>query len=565
MGLNGILYTAGRSLETFSAGIQVAGQNVSNANTPGYVREHLHVGTSAPYQSNGLLFGTGANAIGIRQQIDLFLEQQLHAANSDMHASLARVEGYTQLQLILGELGSNDLSSRLNQFLGTINEVVNQPELLSNRQQVTQVGDQLAWTINTMRSQLDRARQSTNSTVQGTVNEANELIQQIATLNKQIVQMESAGLLKSDAGGLRTERLTALNRLSEIMPIQVRMHDNGMIDVHTGSNVLILNDTVNLLETYQVSDRGVPVDQVRFARTQNDFEAVTGELAGRIAARDDVLGGFVDELDAYARALIHGMNRVHSQGQGETGFQQVTATYAVADAGVPLNAAGLSFPIQHGSFEILVHDKTTNSIQSRVIDIDLDGLGGNDTTLNDLQAVLDGIPHVQAAIDTFGKLSLSASPGYEIKFGNDNSGVLAALGINTFFQGVDANSIKINDQLKKDPLLFAVGQGGGLGDNSIAVQMAKFAEQGTDLLGGLSLDEFYLKTVTHISTASSAETAMSDGYTSFQRSLYGQRQQISGVSLDEEAIRIMEMQHGYMAAARIISVIEELFNTLVRM
>ena len=45
----------------------------------------------------------------------------------------------------------------------------------------------------------------------------------------------------------------------------------------------------------------------------------------------------------------------------------------------------------------------------------------------------------------------------------------------------------------------------------------------------------------------------------------GQRQQISGVSLDEEAIRIMEMQHGYMAAARIITTVEELFRTLVNL
>ena len=43
MGLTASLYTAGQSLELFSAGIQVAGQNVANANSPNYVRERLLV------------------------------------------------------------------------------------------------------------------------------------------------------------------------------------------------------------------------------------------------------------------------------------------------------------------------------------------------------------------------------------------------------------------------------------------------------------------------------------------------------------------------------------------
>ncbi|MBB02761.1 MAG: hypothetical protein CMJ47_08955 [Planctomyces sp.] len=90
-------------------------------------------------------------------------------------------------------------------------------------------------------------------------------------------------------------------------------------------------------------------------------------------------------------------------------------------------------------------------------------------------------------------------------------------------------------------------------------------EQPLDSLGGFSLDEFYERVVTQVAEGASAESAIASGFTSFQASLLGQRQQISGVSLDEEAIRILEMQHGYTASARIISTLEELFNTLVNL
>jgi len=563
MGLTASLYTAGQSLELFSAGIQVAGQNIANANSPNYVRERLLVSTSSPYQSGGLLFGTGAQADGIRQQLDKNLESQIYLANADVSSANARVNGYTQLQLIIGELGESDLSTRLNDFLGAMNDLVNQPELTANRQQVVQQGELLANTITSMRDQLDRARTSINSSLNELVVEANELIQQIADLNPQIVRMESAGLLNSDAGGLRTERLTALNRLAEIMPIRIVEQENGIVDVFSGNDYLVIQGSTNELELVREEDRGIAVDQVRFSKTQHALSAESGELMGAVEARDSILGGFVDQLDQYARALVFDMNTIHSSGEGTVGYQSVTSLYEINDPTAALNQAGLTYTPQHGSFDVKVYDKTTDTYKTTTIDIDLDGLGGNDTTLEDLRAALAAVGNLDASIDTTGRLTISAAAGYDVRFSNDSSNTLAALGINTFFNGKDANEISVNSALVDNPNLLAVGTGGGAGDNSNAVRLATFMEQPLDSLGGFSLDEFYERVVTQVAEGASAESAIADGFSSFQASLLGQRQQISGVSLDEEAIRILEMQHGYTASARIISTLEELFNTLV--
>jgi flagellar hook-associated protein 1 FlgK len=141
MGLNATLATAARSLEVYSAGIHVAGQNISNANTPGYIREELLLEAGQPYKKGGLVFGTGVLAAGIVQQIDSFLETRIHGANSDFSASEAKDAIYKQLEGEIRELSGDDLSTALNDFLATINNLMNQPESAALRQIAVQEGE----------------------------------------------------------------------------------------------------------------------------------------------------------------------------------------------------------------------------------------------------------------------------------------------------------------------------------------------------------------------------------------------------------------------------------------
>ena len=563
MGLISSLSTASRSLEIYTAGIEVAGSNVANANTPGYVREELLLSPAAPFEKGGLLFGTGASADGVRQRIDNNLEAQIHQANADAGSATARQDGYNELQLVLSELSGQDLSTKLNEFTGAVNELVNQPELLANRQGVVQQGVSLSDAITSTREKIDRVRNGLTAEIGSLADEANTLIDRISFLNQRIIQTESAGLLKSHAGALRSDRLTALNRLSEIVPTRIVEEANGTVNVYSGSDYLIIEGTKQYLESYSVADRGVPINKFRFSNTQTDVPLNSGELTGKLEARDNILGGFVDQLDQYASAVIQQVNLIHSSGEGLRGYTELTGTYAVDDSTAALNDAGLDLTPTHGSFEVKLYNTTTGTTQTTRINVDLDGSGGNDTSLDDLQASLDAVTNLNASVDTFGRLKLTTDSGFEVKFSNDTSGALAALGINTFFTGDDSNSIQVQQDLIDDPQLLAVGQGGGAGDNRNAIELASFMEKEVDSLNGQSIDQFYGLVTAQIAESSSAEKALADGFTSFRDSLMGQRQQISGVSVDEEAIKIMQYQQGYSAAARVISTIDELFTALL--
>jgi len=565
MGLNAALGVAGRALEVFTAGIQVSGQNIANANTPGYIREELLLDPAYPYRKGSLVFGTGVSASGIVQQIDLFLETRIHAANSDYTASHARESIYLQLEAQVRELGDEDLSTAFNNFLATIDEAVNQPESIPLRQLVIQQGTELANDIASLRLRIDELRKAQTVRIDQLVSEANDLIRRVDDLNGKIARVESGGLLGSDAGALRTERYNALNRLSEIIPIRFREREDGGVDVFTGSDFLILTGAYQQLETFTTADRNVLIQNIRLSRTGTPLDnASGGELRGILDGRDVVLGQFVDNLNTLTSNLINEFNLIHASGEGLVGFTSLAATNRLDDPAAVLNAAGLGLTPVHGGFQIKVTNKLTGATVTTDIPVDLDGIG-TDTTLNSLRAAIDGIANLSASVSTSGQLSITADPNFEFRFANDTSGALAALGLNTFFTGSDSGNIGINSVVAGNPALFAASLGGGPSDGRNALRMVKVLDTPVAALGGVTLNDYYDTMVAQVGQKSSAEAAMAEGFASYRESLRNQRDQYSGVSLDEEAIRILEFQRAFQAAARIISTVDELYRTLLAM
>ncbi len=563
MSLSAALSTASRALEVFSTAVQVSSSNIANANTPGYIREELKLSTENPLQRGGLIVGAGVKATAVRQAIDQFLETRIHNTNSEAQEANARESIYAQLEGQLQELGNQDLSSQFSSFLAAINEVANQPEQGPLRNSIIAEGEQLVSDITGLSSRVDQLRTDQSQRIDNLVDETNHLIDEIADLNLKITKQESNGLQASEAGGLRTRRYDALNRLSEIIPVQYTERPSGSVDVYSGNQYVLLSGHRQHLETTTVLDRGVEVKIAQFDKTQFQLPQTGGEIRGVIEGRDEILGGFIDDLDQLAGGLIAAFNSIHSSGEGLEGYSTVTSTSRVDDSNTVLNDLDLPGKITHGSFELKVTNRTTGITQVETIRIDLDGIGTNDTSLEDLRTAIDSAANVTATITTTGELRLDADPDFELRFADDTSGVLAALGINTFFTGSDSSSIGINSLIKGNNKLLATGKGGGPSDNRNMLQLATVFDQPLESLGNSGIEEFYRTVVAGIAQGTSAEKAKAAGLDLFRQSLVSQREQFSGVSLDEEAVRLIEFQQAYAASARIIRAVDELFDVLV--
>lgn len=563
MSLTAALATASRALEVFSTAVHVSSQNIANANSPGYIREELAIEPEHPFVRGGLIIGAGVKAAAVRQAIDQFLESRIHNTNSEAQAASARESIYSQLEGQLRELGDQDLSSRFSSLLSAVNEVVNQPEQGPLRNNIIAEGELLASEISSLRNRVDRVRTDQSTRIQNLVDEANNLIDEIADLNVQIARQEGNGLLASEAGGSRTLRYNALNRLSEIIPIEYAERENGNVDIYSGSEYLLFASHRQHIETETLTDRGVQVETVQFDQTHVALPQTGGEIQGVISGRDEILGGFVDDLDLLASSLISAFNRIHASGEGLEGYSTLTSTVRVDDVNAVLSDAVSTGSITHGSFELKVTNKLTGLTQVETIRIDLDGIGGNDVSLEDVRAAIDSAANVSASITTTGELQLDASPDFELRFANDSSGALAALGINTFFTGSDSATIGINSLIQQNHNLLATGQGSGPSDNRNVLQLATVFEQSLATLDGKGIEDFYRTVVSGVAQGTSTEKAKAAGLNHFRASLVSQREQFSGVSLDEEAVRLIEFQQAYAASARVIRAVDELFDILV--
>jgi flagellar hook-associated protein 1 len=395
------------------------------------------------------------------------------------------------------------------------------------------------------------------------VDDINRLVEEIRVLNIRITESEGSDTSASEAVGLRDQRQNALANLAKLVDINVTEQENGSSSVFLGGDYLVLDGISRSVKATEYSDRGLQVFELRLEESDSLLQIAGGEVAGLIKSRDEVLGGFLDELDNFASALVYEFNRVYSSGQGRTGFQSVTSESSVDSTTAALDAAGLSFTPTNGSFQILVQNTPTGLTETTDITVDLNGLD-DDATLADLAAAIDAVDGISASINSSNQLTIASdSTDLEFAFANDTSGILTALGINTFFTGNDARTVGINSAVATDPLKFAASRNGVDLDNEIAVELAGFAQKALDSENGLTLYGLSERMTANVAQGSSVAHAVAEGARVFEDQLRGQSAAISGVSIDEEILRMLRYQRSFQASAKYIAALDELLQTLV--
>jgi flagellar hook-associated protein 1 FlgK len=291
-----------------------------------------------------------------------------------------------------------------------------------------------------------------------------------------------------------------------------------------------------------------------------------GKIGQLMTSRETDVNAAIANLTQFAGQLIYTMNQVHSGGQGTKGFGTLTSDNAVNDPTAALNnpVAGLTFPPTNGTFKLVLKQKSTGQSTTTQINVDLDGIGTDDS-LNSLAAKLN-TAGITATVTGAGKLKLDApNSDYEFSFSDDSSGVLASLGLNSFFTGSGSGDIAVNSTLLTDPSYVAATQNSVAGGNANALSIAGLLDKSVSGLGGVSLRDFWARHVEDYATRGaqaksdvSTTGAIADG-------LKSQKQAVSGVNMDEEAINLLQFQQAYTGSARFISVVNQMMDTLMNM
>ncbi|MGV6814607.1 MAG: flagellar basal body rod C-terminal domain-containing protein, partial [Phycisphaerales bacterium] len=251
-----------------------------------------------------------------------------------------------------------------------------------------------------------------------------------------------------------------------------------------------------------------------------------------------------------------------------TGTLQIASGDQTLALNDPNNAsfADLPYGPTNGSFTISVQNDNGTSSQIQ-IDIDLDGLTNagvegfsDDTTAEDIRSQLDAISGISASFDPSGRLVIDADPGFSYSFSEDTSGVLATMGVNSFFEGTSASTIAVRDDVT---VMLGRMEGDQFVANGTALAIGNLTDKAADGLGGLSVSKFWAQQAQDIAVKTSRARTEANATRLVRESLDGQRAAVSGVSIDEESINLMTYQRQYQAAAQVVTTTQQMFDTLL--
>ncbi len=310
MSLLSAIQMAGHTLRANEIGLQVVGQNIANANTPGYIREDLLLSPAPTQRVGGLLLGMGVNVEAVVQQLDKFLQERLRGAVSDQASASTTQQTYDQLESIIGELSNTDLSSSMTAFFNSISEILNQPEDRSVRNLAVLQGQTLTENIDRLASRTSDLRADANNRIESMAADINRLVEEIGTLNVRIAETDGGSTSKSDAVGLRDQREQALEDLANLIDIRVENNTDGSVSVYTGGEFLVFEGITHTVEVVHNTDRGTTIANIHMSTTDAPLDPASGQLRGLLDSRDKVLGGFLDQLDSFAATLAFEFNKV---------------------------------------------------------------------------------------------------------------------------------------------------------------------------------------------------------------------------------------------------------------
>lgn len=298
--------------------LNVTGHNISNLNTPGYVRQQAMI-ANAPYQSlqgkSGLYqLGLGADVQQIRQIRNRFLDIMYRKENMSYGYWEAKYKTIQDIEAILGDPMEEGLQSVMNQFWDSWHELAKEPESLTVRAIVRQRGETLVNTVNHIGEQLDKLQRDLTSEISVRVNEINNITLQIAQLNAVIYKYEVSG---GTANDYRDQRNLLADRLTRLVNAEITETAEGYFLVTIGGYAVVNREKSTKLYVEEDTGNGImglSKQIIKLEGSEITSPLKSGTLKGLIDSISEV-EETREMLNNLISAMISEINKLHRSGK----------------------------------------------------------------------------------------------------------------------------------------------------------------------------------------------------------------------------------------------------------
>jgi len=610
------LLTAQRQLSTVS-------HNIANVNTDGYSRQRTEL-TQLPAQTLGnLSLGSGVRASEINRIADQFLIGQLRSATTSEAKASTYVNFATQIDDLVG---AGRFTSSLEGFFAALQDANGNPASISAREVLLNSAQSIATQFSDLEQRLSASARDINGGIEAAVASINGLSNSIADINGDIVLAlgRSKGEPPNDLLDQR-DRLVA--ELSRLVGVDTLEQEDGMLNVFIGSGQLIVAGSMDLpLVTMPNPLDGTRLEIAATAggTTSVVSQLITnGELGAALEFRDDLLEPARNAVGRLAAALAISFNEQHREGfdlddnfgadvfsiGGPQANADPTNTGAVTVALDTTDVASLTtadYRLSHdGSDFTLLNllDGTTQTltgagpfnVDGMTITITAAPAAGDVYLLQPTKSVARNMSvtissardlalarpnRTSANLTNIGDAAISAptvlnvtDPGLlvstQLVF-NDPPTTFQVGGAGPLIPYTSGSDIDMNGwrvQISGTPEpgdTFSIGANvGGAGDNGNGLVLGDL--QLAKIIDGFSASyqDAYSQLVGTVGSKTQQMQLSRDALQVLQDNAQASRDSLSAVNLDEEAAQLLRFQQAYSAAAQMISVANETFDSLL--
>lgn len=548
MPLMGSLYIGTSGLQTSQNALNTVGHNLTNADTTGYVRQQTMLGDrqyntisiDATSIANKQL-GLGVNYSQIRQVRDVFLDKTYREENGRLSMYSTFYNATSEVETLLGELDGASFQDSISQLWTSVQELAKDPGSSVTQGLLMQRAYTFLTDAQAVYKGLCSYQDNVNRDIKNTVNKMNEYGEKIRELNEQIVKIECAGVEK--ANDLKDARNQLLDELSGMANIDYYEDNMGNVLVKVEGHMFVTPDRVNEIglqidETTSFYDVFWK-DDARFYINEAGmtiYDTSTAPVFDLTQELSPVLDTDIGELKALV--ITRGDHRANFTDMEptlkENGEVETTAkeNYAKISNSVIMTI--------QAEFDKLVHTVVT----------EINGALEQAFQKGDGNYMSDGNGN---ALQIFQRSTASPSDAEEI----NNSETLFST----------ANLI-INQELMQKP--------GKLGfkrpDDSIDYETAELLKAAfekadytlnPETTNGMNIPNFYSSLVAHVANDGAVYKSIRDNEQITVDSTESARQQIIGVSTDEELSSMIRFQNAYNASSRYINVVSQMLEHLL--
>lgn len=544
MSLFGNLYVGTSGLQTSQNSLNTVAHNLSNIGTTGYTRQQIlqsdnrYTTLSTNYKSvSSMQTGLGVTYAQTRTVRDYFLDLSYRKESGRSAFYETSYNTLSEVETLLGELDGESFSTSLDNIYEALKELAKNPSSSVNQSLLITRASEFIERANSVYTSLESYQDNLNTQVKQGVDRINEISQRIYELNNDIVRIQSNGVEK--ANDLKDERDILLDELGKLGKITYTEDKEGAITVKFEGHQLVNRDQSYeiALNTAEGTGFYTPFWKLDAAKSVDAMGNVTydASTAGVYNLTETISTAMDTDVGSIKAMLV-------ARGDHRANYLdlQDADTYNESVSGSILMNI-------EAEFDNLMHNIVT-SLNTVLEDAATAATAANpdSTYLRDAQG---------NALQLFTRISCEVGDAEDTTEGKENT--LFTLG-----------NLIVNPDLTKTPTLLGFTNDENEEDFLTAAALQKaFEEENYTLNPNVStkssLIDYYSNIVSQVANTGAVFKSVYDSETTTVESIEAARQQISGVSDDEELENMIKYQNAYNAASRYINVVDELLERII--